>query len=234
MNACYTKDFEVINKERYIDTSSIMDHVRLQKYISKNKSQLISNNIKIVVCKEVHAELCKHIKSRSRQKQKQASKGLDIIKNNLEIFDLEDCCENKNIKDIFADKALLALMLSNRTNRSQMLITNDRNLAYDARNLKYLESVSGGAIYTKYIDKEGELKDYPTIEETNLAFTNNEYKSSVEIEQALSKEFIKGTICATALVTTSYLSVKYNVHLNKGVQKIIKEFSSNFYKLINI
>lgn len=232
MNDCYEKDLEIINKERYIDTSSIMNYVSLQKYIDKNKSKLISNKIKIIVCKEVYDELHKHIRQGDRKKHKLASKGLEIINNNIEIFELRSCCENKNVKNSFADKSSLALMLDNRTNKSQMLITNDADLALDAYGLKKLKSVYGGAIFVKYIDKNGELKDHLVIEDSKDIYINNWHNSDIETERIINKDFIKGVGYTTLLMVVSYVNIKYDLNFTRSIQKIVKEMSCNFYKTI--
>ena len=232
MNDCYEKDLEIINKERYIDTSSIMNYVSFQKYIDKNKPKLISNKIKIIVCKEVYDELHKHIKQGDRKKRKSALKGLEIINQNIEIFELRGCCENKNVKNSFADKSLLALMLDNRTNKSQMLITNDCDLAFDAYGLKNLKSVYGGAIFVKYIDKNGELKDHSVIEDSKDININNRHNSDIETEQIINKDFIKGAGYTALLMAVSYVNIKYDLNFNGNIQKIIKAMACNFHKTI--
>lgn len=62
---------------------------------------------------------------------------------------------------VFADKELLATIMNNRSSRSQMLITNDKNLAIDAYKINNLKSVNGGVVYVCYIDEEGELQKSP-------------------------------------------------------------------------
>lgn len=184
MNDYYIGELGKVNKERYIDTSTIMNTKRLAKFIEKAKESLIANNIKIKVSKPVIEELTKHSLRNDETRKRLAIRGLQLISENKEIFEIEGLDEEMD-KKVFADKELLATIMNNRSSRSQMLITNDKNLAIDAYKINNLKSVNGGVVYVCYIDEEGELQKSPyesdEIKEAEIAKTadspNNNLKT---------------------------------------------------------
>lgn len=177
MNDYYVGELGKINKERYIDTSVVMKPNRLKKFILKAKETLLSNNIKIIVTNSVMNELNKHIKFNDKDKKELAKEGLDILNNNRDIFVFEDEL-NGDYSKAFADKELLATIMNNRSSKSQMLITNDRNLAQDATKINDMKSVNGGYIYVCYLDRDGELQKSEN-ETTNINISSDNVDGSI-------------------------------------------------------
>lgn len=224
MNDYYVNELGKVNKERYIDTSVVMKPRRLNKFIVKAKEELIKNNIKIIVSKPVVCELIKHTLGDDKDKKELAAEGLDILNNNKDIFIFEDEIDG-DFKKTFADKELLATLMNNRSSKSQMLITNDRELANDANKINDMKSVSGGYVYVCYLDQDGELQKSDTeeveqiVEETPSVVAE---PSTIEYSNA-SKTFKKigyytlfGTICF-CLGRNSDQIVSYLNNLNKKV-----------------
>lgn len=86
MNDYYIGELGRVNKERYIDTSTIMNTNRLAKFIEKAKESLVANNIKIKVSKPVIEELTKHSLRNDEIRKCLAIRGLKLISENKEIF----------------------------------------------------------------------------------------------------------------------------------------------------
>lgn len=223
MNKYFVDYLAKYNKERYIDTSTLMNVDSLNLYISKVKDQLVKNNIKLIVCAPVMEELIKHTKLSNRIKRVLAKEAIDIIESNKDIFVVEDANSDNSSLTTFADKSLLSIIISRRCSRSVMLITNDKNLAMDALDMKNLKSVNGGAVYVTYIDCNGEQQDWnaDSVEDVVEEIKNNE-ESINNSKSPLLKELFNKSMIPLALGTAT--AIILNVFGNDIAKGIVKNY----------
>lgn len=166
------KSQRLLNNEMiYVDTSILMNASWLKKYLEINYLFLLENHLKIIVIREVMFELIKHLHSDSIRKQKLAKEAINLLKENIEVFEIE-CIQEIHLFNtneyIFADPILLSRLLEKRINYRQILITNDKDLVFDALNLNKSASCFGYEVYVFELCKNGELINM-TFEENGKA-----------------------------------------------------------------
>ena len=221
MNDYYVNQLAKINKERYIDTSVVMRPTRLVKFINKAKDTLLENNIRIIVTKPVIEELTKHSLSNDKDKKGLAINGLKILNDNKDLFLLEEGAD-EDFNKAFADKGLLARLMNNRSNKSQMLITNDRNLAIDANKINGMKSINGGFVYVCYLDKDGELQ------KSDCVLTEELEEDSEEIYDAKSFEVPDALKIAVPMTLASCISYYFGRN-HIQIFKFIKSFNRRVF-----
>lgn len=140
-NTEYIKKQVSINDLIYIDTCSLLDTNRLENFINNSKEYFIESYKKIRIHNAVLNELAKFRCSSTFSKKEQAKKALDIIAKNKDLFIIEN--EDESCCDQFADPKLLETLLKRRIVHKQLLISNDKDLTFDAYSFNNLESFYG-------------------------------------------------------------------------------------------
>jgi hypothetical protein len=145
-----------------IDTASLMNKSYIDMFIKKISPVLHRYKRVIIVPKEVYLELLRHIGSSDERKSELALHAIELFRENRDLFDLEGFGSEKiaeeDIYKAFADAALLAKLTINLREGNQLLITQDRKLSKDAKELNFLESCKGHKIEVCYINDCGNLK----------------------------------------------------------------------------
>ncbi len=181
------------NERIYIDTCSLMDINRLESFVQNSKGIFLQCNKKIIVHNYVMAELAKFSVCQNIYKRSQSLQALDIIRNNMDLFTIEDQ-DDYDSAECFADPKLLSVLLDNRRKYKQLLISNDHSLTTDAYSFNCIESFNGNRINVCYLNSFGEMKmcdcaknkkSYYTKEEPEIVYktiykTINKRKSKFE------------------------------------------------------
>lgn len=174
-----------INDLIYIDTCSLLDTNRLENFINNSKEYFIESNKKIRIHNAVLNELAKFRCSSTLSKKEQAEKALDIIADNKDLFIVEN--EDKTCCDQFADPKLLETLLKRRRVYKQLLISNDKDLTYDAYSFNNLESFYGNKINVCYLNSAGYLKMCDCVRQS---YTDN----SVILEPVIQEKIVEKTV----------------------------------------
>jgi rRNA-processing protein FCF1 len=202
----------------YIDTCSLMQNANTEAVIEAIRPYLLAANKKILITAPVSHELTKHKIRKKEQTVHLAEKAYEIIEKYDDVFTLEECgTTKKEIFAAFADKTLLAHLLLNKDNCSQLLITNDKKLSADALNINDLKSCRGEKVTVYYVSENGELEVFvPTKAEEpqteRVAVPETPKHNVSKLEKALD------TICVLScgLLIGKYGSdaLKYLKHVN--------------------
>lgn len=145
-----------------IDTSSLMETDKLEKFIKNYDSIIKDINKKIVVQEGVVKELKKHIDSSDEGKKNKADQAYKIIAKNNQLFDLEATIDSvKNYKNYFYDKDVLKFLEKKIEEKiSEVLfITYDNSLGQDALNIFSRTSYKHAKGFVKKINENGELEN---------------------------------------------------------------------------
>lgn len=149
-----------------IDTSSLMETDKLEKFIKNYDSIIKDINKKIVVQEGVVKELKKHIDSSDEGKKNKADQAYKIIAKNNQLFDLEATIDSvKNYKNYFYDKEVLKFLEKKIEEKisevfiTVLFITYDNSLGQDALNIFSRTSYDHGKGYVKKINENGELEN---------------------------------------------------------------------------
>ena len=189
-NAEYIQKQVNINDLFYIDTCSLLDTNRLENFINNSKEYFIKSNKIIRIHNAVLNELTKFRCSSTLSKKEQAEKTLDIIGENKDLFIIED--EDETRCDQFADPRLLETLLKHMITYKQLLISNDKDLTYDAYSLNKLESFYGNKINVCYLNSAGYLKMCDCVRQ-GIANINGESEPS---ETLVKENIIRKTLTA--------------------------------------
>lgn len=141
-----------------VDTSTLMTN-GFQQFINNNKKRILAEGKKIIIPKAVYTELARHMGSEDSDKCKYAMAAVDLMASNKDIFQVESASLSEDeIAHAFADAQLLSEFTLNRSDYTQLLITNDRKLGRDAFDLNQQQSCKGRKVLVCYINWYGELK----------------------------------------------------------------------------
>ena len=144
------------NDEILIDTSSLMEVDFMSAFIDRAEDTLTYLGKKIIVTASVQRELENHISGDNEEKKQKATDALRLMDNFYYLFKLEP--KGTETRDnIFADTDLLARLLLNKSDRTQLLIVNDRNLGKDAFHLNKQSSNHGKTIMVAFLNYNGYL-----------------------------------------------------------------------------
>lgn len=185
-NTEYIKKQVSINDLIYIDTCSLLDTNRLENFINNSKEYFIESYKKIRIHNAVLNELAKLRCSSTFSKKEQAEKALDIIAKNKDLFIIEN--EDESCCDQFADPKLLETLLKHRRVYKQLLISNDKDLTFDAYSFNNLESFYGNKISVCYLNSAGYLKMCDCVRESR---TNASNTPQPMIEEKIVEKTIK-------------------------------------------
>lgn len=176
---CYNN--ELLRTDRIIIDTSVVMNESFGDFVDKVKLDFLQANKKMIIPREVCLEIAKHLGSENHEKNEAALRGITVMTNNQQIFDIENknLIENE-IAKAFADADIIANLAKNRIHFSQMLITCDRKLSLDANKLNSLESCIGREVIVRHIGKYGDLMvcDNLSVEKTSL---ENETEEKIEI-----------------------------------------------------
>lgn len=196
-NLDYIKQQIETNELIYIDTCSLLDVTRLSNFIDGSKIIFIENSKKIIVHYSVLEELYKIRFSSNDKKRNAASKALDIIFDNSDLFIIENNPNSDKDTECFADIKLLSTLFERRRNHKQLLISNDHALTSDAFNFNYIASVSGNRINVCYLNHFGNMNACDCVKENkheNMNRNNeakNNKNTNLESKVIIKKEIIK-------------------------------------------
>ncbi|MBQ6900772.1 MAG: hypothetical protein IJN72_08025 [Firmicutes bacterium] len=152
----YTNYLLEKNDEIIIDTSSLMEVDFMSIFIDRAEDTLTYLGKKITVPASVQRELENHISGDNEEKKQKAIEVFRLMDNFYYLFNLDP----KGIGEpeyIFADTDLLARLLLNKSDRTQLLIVNDRNLGKDAFHLNKQSSNYGKTIMVAFLNYNGYL-----------------------------------------------------------------------------
>ena len=152
----YTNYLLEKNDEILIDTSSLMETDFMSAFIDRAEDTLTYLGKKITVPASVQRELENHISGDNEEKKQKAIDALRLMDNFYYLFNLE-AKGNEQAENIFADTDLLARLLLNKSDRTQLLIVNDRNLGKDAFHLNKQSSNYGKTIMVAFLNYNGYL-----------------------------------------------------------------------------
>lgn len=140
---------------------------------------------KIIIISDVYQELLNKAFIGDDEQKAMAYKAIEIINNNAEIFEIET--DESINKSAFADPKLLARLIENKAQSTQMLITRDHGLSVDAKKFNNLNSINGKQIKVCYVNENGYMNEFNKYEESN-DIQNVKY---VEVEKIVEKPVIK-------------------------------------------
>jgi len=172
----------------WIDTCTMMYTERFEIFIKNARSLLLENNKKIIVPDCVMAELAKHQCSEDETRRICASAAIEIIRCNSDIFKVEYIENDASNGENFADPKILTVILENRRNLNQLLISNDQRLTSDANKFNYLESFNGSRISVCYIGYNGEMNICDCVKN---ARTSKPSEKIIYKDRIIEKEVIK-------------------------------------------
>ena len=145
------------NSETIIDTASLLQP-GFEPFIRKNAETLLASGFKIIISRDVRMELIKLISSSNPVKAALAFHASTVIADYKDIFCVEPGhVSDEDIYKAFADRAILSRLTSNSGEISQLLITNDKNLARDAFNINHLDSCRSHKVKVCYLNDDGNL-----------------------------------------------------------------------------
>lgn len=168
----------------YCDTCIAMSK-GFEHFIDKFAGIFKKHKKKMIIIPDVYQELLYKAVFGDESEKHFASRAVDLINSNIEIFDVED--GSKLNKHTFADPKLLARLIENKANSSQMLITKDGDLSLDANRFNSFSSINGKPIKVCYVNKYGDMNRFGNGE-------SQEPKQKVEyieVEKIVEKPVIK-------------------------------------------
>lgn len=176
------------NELIYIDTCSLMDSERLLRFIENAKPVFLKKKMKIIVHHSVMDEIFKFEYYYSGHENEQAHTAREIIMKNLDLFQIQSNDDKADDNsECFADKELLRVLFENRSNHTQLLISNDRALTADAYNFNNVESVKGNRINVCYLDSHGQMNMCDCVKQRTTT-TNTSKENNTTEEKAVSEE----------------------------------------------
>lgn len=172
----YTKKQIQLNDRIYIDTCSILNTDRFEKFLETSRNVFLTHNKMLHITNAVMSEIEKHAYSDNLAKKENAEKALSIIAKNEDIFFIEN--DRRDDCEPFADPEIFETLLKGR-NHSQLLISNDRNLTSDVYKLNFMDSFHSNRINVCYLNFYGQLKMCDCVRQ-NIADTNSESETVVK------------------------------------------------------
>lgn len=169
------------NELIYIDTCSLMDSERLLRFIENAKPVFLKKKKKIIVHHSVMDEIFKFEYYYSGHVNEQAHTAREIIMKNLDLFQIQSNDDKAgDNSECFADKELLRVLFENRSNHTQLLISNDHALTADAYNFNNVESVKGNRINVCYLNSYGQMNMCSCAKQLNNTVTDVKEKPVTE------------------------------------------------------
>lgn len=181
------------NELIWIDTSTIMDIENFKLFITKIRPLLLKKKKMIIIPISVKNELLKHKNSDNQKKKNLAIRGLELINQYKDIFQYDQTINNL-ANDNFADKNILLLIINNKTEASQLLISNDKGLTSDAYKFNDTKSYNGRKINVCYINRNGNLQMCDCVKNKVQEIEKNVQKDNVapiQIEVTKDKTFLE-------------------------------------------
>ena len=219
-NTDYINQLIQSNELIYIDTCSLLDYERLLNFLNNAKQIFIDNNKNIIVHYSVMEELLKFKFSNNEQKSFSATKAIEIIESNNDLFLVEWSNDEKhNDYDCFADPKLLSTIFERRRQYKQLLISNDHSLTSDAFNFNSFESVKGNRVSVCYLTNYGNMNMCDCVKKESKQIRTVYVKQ--EPKEIIKKVVVKKTSPVT-LVITSTLSLVSGVTIGAFAPQLIK------------
>ena len=179
----------------YIDTASLMHTTQLSRFISNAEPIFREAERRIIIPKAVCLELARHLGSNNQDKYRKALKALALGNALKDMFDVRNNnLQEDEIDNAFADAALLAELITNKADYSQLLITNDSKLEEDAYNLNRQGSCIGRRIMVCYINWSGELwrVDLSEVHDASAEQEPETEEKTQEAAEAPTDEIVTG------------------------------------------
>ena len=144
----------------YIDACTIMNVDRIEKFFERYGELLEKAGITIIIPSSVRRELIKLTYSDDCVKRIKSENCIEYLTTHPGLFEIEggDLTGEDIDWGVHADPEIIAMLTLGRRRRSQLLLTNDCDLAEDVCRLNNLRSCVGKPITTCYIDNEGYLQ----------------------------------------------------------------------------
>ncbi len=142
--------------EIYIDSCSLMNEDAAKSFFSNYHDEFLRLGKKIIIIKEIRAELSKLLEK--SEKEKLSRKALELLQANDDIVQIEEGqLTEEDVNKSFADPPLLARLIQSKPNITPLLITNDKKLSMSANQLNDLPCIHGHQIYVCFIRPDGTL-----------------------------------------------------------------------------
>lgn len=166
----------------YIDTCSLMETERLERFIKVSEEVFLQNDKQMTVLGSVERELENFLQTADCEKRKRAEDAFMLMNEHYSLFRVTD--GDVDCGD-FADPEILAELMRNKGDCGQLLITNDKKLAKDAFQLNLQESNHGRKIMVCHLNYYGCLcRCDCTKAQTEELPVTAEATESVEIPKA--------------------------------------------------
>ena len=136
-----------------IDTSSLMETEKLEKFIVMAEPVFAEFEKQIIVPGSVQNELIGFLDCGGCEKSELAEQVFRLLDEHHEMFRLEERVDGED----FADREILSELMRNKGDCGQLLITNDKKLAKDAFQLNQQESNRGRKIMVCHLNHYGDL-----------------------------------------------------------------------------
>ena len=144
-----------------IDTSSLMEFETLRMFLVKNSDAIRDSGRQILIPESVQMEIARHIDSGKLDKVEKSLACISVLAEYPDLIVCNNCGIPEDLKySTHADREILAMLISGKSQYRQLLITNDYDLAMDALALNSQRSCPGETISVRRINKNGELKSF--------------------------------------------------------------------------
>lgn len=173
-----------INNLIYCDTNIAMSE-GFEYFVKKFGHLFKRHKKKMIIIADVYQELLSKAFIGDDKQKRLAIKAVETINGNSEIFEVET--KDKISRQAFADPKLLARLIENKANTTQLLITRDRGLSIDAKKFNSLNSVDGKQISVCYVNEYGNMKKFTRCEPSD----NKPNVDYVTVEKVIEKPVIK-------------------------------------------
>lgn len=153
---------EILSKYDIVitDTSTLMHADELARFINENKTLFATEGKKIIIPKEVRAELARHIGKVDKTKSEMALNASDAIASVPEMFEVEGgSLGDDEIFKVFADNKIYGRIAGEADQHSVLLLTEDKYLATDVMKLNHMNFCFGKSISAGYL-KNGRIYSY--------------------------------------------------------------------------
>ena len=232
----YIEKIGLYCKKWFIDTSALMETSKIDMFVDK-KDQIMSRGIEIIVLDAVIKELNKHLKSNNILKSRCAGHALDLIYDNPDLFDVWEnidigCPLNRK----HADCIILSYMELLRTESSQLVITEDKELSIDLINLSQSKSSKGFKVYACAISSDGELymkkSVYETLNEGHEPIaekTESENPQVIEkvkyirVEPTVFERYGVPVLCAVGGAAGTYVTSQYGKQIFESIINAVRK-----------
>lgn len=175
----------------YVDTCTLMNTDSFMQFVESNKDYLHLNEQKIIILGAIHYELNNLLKSEYEDRRMQAKKALDYIYANKYLFDIR----KRKEFECFGDHQFQLEILQNRRYKTQVLITEDHNLAKDIFKFNDIQSSEGKQISVLSINKEGHLYFPEYLDtDTNAKTENLKVFKSSDSQESTNTNYVEKAV----------------------------------------